>query len=104
MREAPADGNQLGMTQDPSLAIVLAAGKGTRMKSELPKVMHGLAGAPLIAHVLAAARAAGIGRIGAVIGPGMTSVADAMRGIDPNVQVFVQSEQLGTADAVKAAH
>jgi bifunctional UDP-N-acetylglucosamine pyrophosphorylase/glucosamine-1-phosphate N-acetyltransferase len=93
----------MGMTQDSSLAIVLAAGKGTRMKSDLPKVMHGLAGAPLIAHVLAAATGAGIGRIGAVIGPEMNAVAEAVRAFDPKLEIFVQAEQLGTADAVKAA-
>ena len=47
------------MTQSSaSLAIVLAAGKGTRMKSALPKVLHKIAGAPMIAHVLSAAQAA----------------------------------------------
>ncbi len=91
------------MTQTEALAIVLAAGKGTRMKSDTPKVMHELAGAPMIAHVLKAARGAGIGRIAAVVGPGMESIASASRGVDPKIEIFVQTDQAGTADAVKAA-
>ena len=47
------------MTQNSDLAIILAAGKGTRMKSERPKVLHRLAGATLLAHVIEAAKAAG---------------------------------------------
>lgn len=91
------------MTQ-PSLAIVLAAGKGTRMKSALPKVMHRLAGATLLAHVLRAARAAGLERSAVVIGPGMEEVGNAASALNPpKLQVFVQAEQLGTADAVKTA-
>ena len=91
------------MTQVSVLAIVLAAGKGTRMKSERPKVMHALAGAPMLAHVLATAKAASADRICVVVGPNMEEVADAARGLDPDVATFVQAEQLGTADAVKAA-
>ncbi len=91
------------MTHPSALAIVLAAGKGTRMKSALPKVLHRLAGLPMLAHVLRAAQAAGIGRSSVVIGPGMDEVGQAALAIDPKLQVFVQPEQLGTADAVKAA-
>jgi bifunctional UDP-N-acetylglucosamine pyrophosphorylase/glucosamine-1-phosphate N-acetyltransferase len=97
------NGDRRGMTQNSVLAIVLAAGKGTRMKSDRPKVMHGLAGAPLIVHVLAAAKAAGIGEICVVVGPGMDEVAGVARSLDPALPVFVQPEQHGTADAVKAA-
>ncbi|MFZ0569729.1 MAG: NTP transferase domain-containing protein, partial [Rhodomicrobium sp.] len=50
-------------------AVVLAAGQGTRMKSAIPKVLHPLAGAPLVAHVLQAAAAAGAVRCSAVIPP-----------------------------------
>ncbi len=90
------------MTQSSALAIILAAGKGTRMKSALPKVLHHLAGAPMLAHVLRAAEAAGISRGGVVIGPGMEDVGQAARAVDPKLDIFVQPDQLGTADAVKA--
>ncbi len=91
------------MTDNSALAIVLAAGKGTRMKSDLPKVLHRLAGATLIAHVIEAARSAGLERLAVVVGPGMDEVASAAAAIDSGIGVFVQAGQLGTADAAKAA-
>ena len=91
------------MSQTPSLAIILAAGKGTRMKSELPKVMHKLAGATLLAHVMKATRAAGIDRTALVVGPGMEKVGAAASALDAKAEAFVQAKQLGTADAVKTA-
>jgi bifunctional UDP-N-acetylglucosamine pyrophosphorylase/glucosamine-1-phosphate N-acetyltransferase len=91
------------MTNNSALAIVLAAGKGTRMKSERPKVLHGLAGAPLLAHALRSATDAGLDRLALVVGPGMDDVAATAANLDPRLEVFVQAEQLGTADAVKAA-
>ena len=91
------------MTQNSALAIILAAGKGTRMKSEQPKVLHRLAGAPLLAHVLQAAKSAGLDRLAVVVGPGMDQVGAIATKLDPKIAVFVQAKQLGTADAVKAA-
>jgi bifunctional UDP-N-acetylglucosamine pyrophosphorylase/glucosamine-1-phosphate N-acetyltransferase len=91
------------MTETSSLAIILAAGKGTRMKSALPKVLHKLAGAPMIAHVLDAAQAAGVAKLALVVAPGMEEVAQAATSLDRKLEVFVQPGQLGTADAVKAA-
>ncbi len=91
------------MTHPQALAIVLAAGKGTRMKSALPKVLHKLAGAPMIAHVLKAAAEAGIGRTCLVVAPGMEEVSAAAQALDPKLTIFVQKEQLGTAHSAKAA-
>jgi len=91
------------MTQNSILAIVLAAGKGTRMKSDIPKVMHVIAGAPMLVHVLNAAKGAAVGEISVVVGPGMDEVAGVAKSANPQSQVFTQAEQRGTADAVKAA-
>ena len=54
--------------QDAPLAIVLAAGKGTRMKSELPKVLCEAAGRPLVSYVIDSLRKAGVGKIVSVVG------------------------------------
>jgi bifunctional UDP-N-acetylglucosamine pyrophosphorylase/glucosamine-1-phosphate N-acetyltransferase len=91
------------MTQNSVLAIVLAAGKGTRMKSDIPKVMHEIAGAPMLIHVLNAAKAAAVDELCVVVGPGMDQVAATAKSTDADLPVFVQAEQRGTADAVKAA-
>jgi bifunctional UDP-N-acetylglucosamine pyrophosphorylase/glucosamine-1-phosphate N-acetyltransferase len=85
---------------DARLVIcVLAAGKGTRMRSELPKVMHRLAGQPLLQHVLTTGEALAPSRIAVVVGPDMPSVA-AQAGRHATV---VQERQLGTGDAVRVA-
>lgn len=90
-------------TSRKALAIVLAAGEGTRMKSETPKVLHAVAGRSMLAHVLASVRAAGVERVAIVVGPGHDDVrAEALR-LAPQAQVFVQAERLGTAHAVLAA-
>jgi bifunctional UDP-N-acetylglucosamine pyrophosphorylase/glucosamine-1-phosphate N-acetyltransferase len=83
--------------------IVLAAGQGTRMNSDLPKVLHELAGAPLFAHALAAGGAADPDRTVLVTGVGAEAVARAAKAIDPDIAVAVQAEQLGTAHAVAQA-
>ncbi len=86
-----------------ALAIVLAAGEGTRMKSDTPKVLHQVAGRAMIAHVLAAVAAAGVDRPAVVIGPDRDDVrAEALR-LAGQSEVFVQTERLGTAHAVLAA-
>jgi bifunctional UDP-N-acetylglucosamine pyrophosphorylase / glucosamine-1-phosphate N-acetyltransferase len=91
------------MMQDTALAIILAAGKGTRMKSERPKVLHRLAGAPLLAHVVSAAKSAGLARLAVVVGPEMDEVRASAMAFDAKPGIFVQQAQRGTADAVKAA-
>jgi bifunctional UDP-N-acetylglucosamine pyrophosphorylase/glucosamine-1-phosphate N-acetyltransferase len=83
--------------------IVLAAGQGTRMNSDLPKVLHRLAGAPLVAHALAAARALDPERLVVVAGHGAEAVEAAVTEIEPEAVVVRQTEQLGTAHAVAQA-
>ncbi|WP_267357866.1 MULTISPECIES: bifunctional UDP-N-acetylglucosamine diphosphorylase/glucosamine-1-phosphate N-acetyltransferase GlmU [unclassified Methylobacterium] len=84
-------------------AIVLAAGKGTRMRSDLPKVLHRIAGRSMLGHVLAAVQAAGAGRIAVVAEPGRDDVAAEIAKAAPGAQIFPQAERLGTAHAVLAA-
>lgn len=83
-------------------AIVLAAGKGTRMKSDLPKVMHHANGRPMVEWVVAAARAVGCSPVVLVIGHG----ADVVRGhfqVAEDVEFVMQMPQLGTGHAVDQA-
>ena len=80
-------------------AVVLAAGMGTRMKSALPKVMHAIAGRPMIGHVLANLAPLNAAPVVVVVAPGMGSVADA---VAPHATA-IQERQLGTAHAVLAA-
>lgn len=80
------------------VAIVLAAGKGTRMKSDLPKVLHRVGGKPMLLHVLDAAEAAGATRSLVVIGFGADQVRAAIGG--RRADIVLQREQLGTGHAV----
>jgi bifunctional UDP-N-acetylglucosamine pyrophosphorylase/glucosamine-1-phosphate N-acetyltransferase len=91
------------MTARPWLSIILAAGLGTRMKSGLPKVMHAIAGRPMVAHSAAAAVAAGANKLAVVIGPEMGSVSGALSQFADLTSYFVQAERHGTAHAVVAA-
>lgn len=81
------------------VAVVLAAGKSTRMKSTLPKVLHEVCGRPMIEYVLDAAREAGVERIVAVVGHGADQVKAALAK-DLDVEYALQSEQKGTGHAV----
>lgn len=83
-------------------AIVLAAGKGTRMRSALPKVLHPLAGKPLVKHVLETASHTGVERIHLVVGHGADSIKESLQG-QSKVDFVTQNEQLGTAHAVMQA-
>ncbi|MEX2169690.1 MAG: NTP transferase domain-containing protein [Pirellulales bacterium] len=84
---------------DSAVAIVLAAGKGTRMKSDLPKVLVPVCGRAMIRYVLDALRAAGSGRILVVIGYRSDLVLQELAG-EPGVEFVEQTEQLGTGHAV----
>jgi bifunctional UDP-N-acetylglucosamine pyrophosphorylase/glucosamine-1-phosphate N-acetyltransferase len=79
--------------------VILAAGKGTRMKSRRPKVLHDLAGRPLIEHVLAAADGLKAASTTLVVGHGADEVRAALAG-RPNLRFVVQSPQLGTGHAL----
>ncbi len=85
------------------LAIVLAAGEGTRMRSTQAKALHEIGRQSLLAHVLEAVRLAGANEIAVVVGPDQDAVAKEARRVAPNAEVFVQRERLGTAHAVLAA-
>ncbi|TGE34074.1 bifunctional UDP-N-acetylglucosamine diphosphorylase/glucosamine-1-phosphate N-acetyltransferase GlmU [Desulfosporosinus sp. Sb-LF] len=82
------------------VAVIMAAGKGTRMKSKLPKVMHSLAGKPLIEHVLDAVTQVGIKRPLVIVGHGREIIEDSIFG---RAEMVVQTEQLGTGHAVMQA-
>ncbi len=83
--------------------IVLAAGQGTRMNSDLPKVLHQVGAAPLLHHALSAGQSLDPDRIIVVAGHGAEAVTSSARAFDDRIIVVVQAEQLGTAHAVAAA-
>ena len=91
------------MTTRSCLSIVLAAGLGTRMKSDQPKVMHEIGGLPLVGHVLKTLETAGSERISVVTGPDMPSLETLVYDLAPNARCYVQNDRLGTAHAVLAA-
>ncbi len=88
------------MSEPGAIAIVLAAGKGTRMRSAAPKVLHPLGGRPIIRHVLDTARAAGIAEAVVVVGHEGGRVAAAA---GPGAVIARQEEQRGTGHAVLQA-
>jgi bifunctional UDP-N-acetylglucosamine pyrophosphorylase / glucosamine-1-phosphate N-acetyltransferase len=83
------------------LAVILAAGEGTRMRSLLPKVLHKVAGRSMLGHVLESVRQAGVDTISVVVGPDREDVEKEACGA--GAQAFVQRDRLGTAHAVLAA-
>jgi bifunctional UDP-N-acetylglucosamine pyrophosphorylase/glucosamine-1-phosphate N-acetyltransferase len=93
----------MSMTSRKALAIVLAAGEGTRMNSDKAKVLHAVAGRSMLGHVLASVAAADVRDIVVVIGPGRDDVRAEAQKLAPNARVFMQTERLGTAHAVLAA-
>lgn len=82
---------------DSLVAVILAAGKGTRMRSDMPKVLHTVGGKPMVNHVLDIAKKAGALRRIVVIGFGGEQVAPKVEG---QAEIIVQEEQLGTGHAV----
>ncbi len=82
-------------------AIILAAGQGTRMKSAKAKVMHAVAGRPILGHVIAAVRAAGVSRVVVVTAPGADDVRAYAAG--EGAESVIQNEQLGTGHAAACA-
>ena len=91
------------MTVRSCLAIVLAAGEGTRMRSALPKVLHAIAGRSLLSHVLRAVAETKVTAAAVVVGPNQEAVAAEAERVLPGAQCFVQRERRGTAHAVLAA-
>lgn len=83
--------------------IVLAAGQGTRMNSDLPKVLHRLGAAPMLHHALRAGQSLEPERVVVVAGHGAEQVTRAAHAFDETIEVVVQAEQLGTAHAVAQA-
>jgi bifunctional UDP-N-acetylglucosamine pyrophosphorylase/glucosamine-1-phosphate N-acetyltransferase len=81
--------------------VILAAGQGSRMKSALPKVLHPVAGRPMLVHVVAAAQLLGAKAIHVVVGHGAEQVKKALGATD--IQWVLQDKQLGTGHAVLQA-
>ncbi len=79
-------------------AVILAAGRGTRMKSEIPKVLHPILGKPMIEYVIDTAKEVGVGDIIVVAGFGKELLKDALKG----TKVVIQKELLGSGDAMNA--
>jgi bifunctional UDP-N-acetylglucosamine pyrophosphorylase/glucosamine-1-phosphate N-acetyltransferase len=90
------------MRKQALTAIILAAGKGVRMKSDLPKVLHEIWGRPLLAWILRAAEKAGAGRFVVVVGHRADSVKKAFAG-DHRITWALQRRRLGTGHAAGAA-
>jgi bifunctional UDP-N-acetylglucosamine pyrophosphorylase/glucosamine-1-phosphate N-acetyltransferase len=86
--------------ESPVAAIILAAGKSTRMRSKLPKPLHPLCGLPMTGHVIEACRSAGVSRIVVVVGHEADSV---QKGLGDNIEYALQEIPRGTGDAVRSA-
>ncbi|MBB1498644.1 bifunctional UDP-N-acetylglucosamine diphosphorylase/glucosamine-1-phosphate N-acetyltransferase GlmU [Paracoccus sp. MC1862] len=91
------------MTERAVALIVLAAGQGSRMLSDLPKVLHRLGGVPLVGHALAAGRSLDPERVIVVAGHGAEAVTKAVGRLNPEARIAIQPEQLGTGHAVAQA-
>ncbi|MGH3657148.1 MAG: NTP transferase domain-containing protein, partial [Micromonosporaceae bacterium] len=87
----------------PAAVIVLAAGKGTRMKSRTSKLLHQIAGVSLLGHVVGTARALQPDHLAVVVGHGREQVVPHLADLDPDAQPVVQEVQGGTGHAVRTA-
>jgi len=87
----------------PLAAVILAAGKGERMGSDLPKVVHDVAGRPIVWWVVDAVRRAGAERIVVIVGYGADAVRAVFAGDDADIEYVIQTEQLGTGHATRCA-
>lgn len=85
------------------LAVILAAGDSTRMKSSMSKVLHPVAGLPMIGHVMKAVASAGISDVALVLGRDAETVAKAAHTDEVSVRSFIQTQRLGTGHAVLSA-
>ncbi|MEM9331387.1 MAG: bifunctional UDP-N-acetylglucosamine diphosphorylase/glucosamine-1-phosphate N-acetyltransferase GlmU [Pseudomonadota bacterium] len=85
------------------LAVILAAGEGTRMNSTLPKVLHSVAGLPMVLHVMRVSQKAKCDTISIVTGKSAEKVDKIVKDENPSAMVFEQTQRLGTAHAVLAA-
>lgn len=83
--------------------VILAAGKGVRMRSDLPKVLHPIAGAPMLHHTMRAALSLAPARLAVVVGHGADAVAAAARRLVPDAAICQQTDPLGTGHAVRMA-
>jgi len=79
------------------VGMVLAAGQGTRMKSQMPKVLHQLAGKPMVSYIIDAAKGAGVHRFFCVVGKNRSQIVEVL---GEDVEYVVQEEQLGTGHAL----
>jgi bifunctional UDP-N-acetylglucosamine pyrophosphorylase/glucosamine-1-phosphate N-acetyltransferase len=91
------------MATRSALAIILAAGEGTRMKSATPKVLHPVGGLPMLGHVLRSVAASGIEDVAVVVGNDAEAVTGFVKTHAPKATTHIQAERLGTAHAVLAA-
>ena len=98
--------NRLIKDLDPTMSIalvILAAGKGARMQSNLPKVLHEIAGAPMLVHAMMAGQSLAPERCIIIAGHGADAVAGVAINQNSDVEIIIQSEQLGTGHAVDQA-
>lgn len=87
-------------TKDESVsAIILAAGLGTRMKSDLPKVLHEVCGKAIVSHVIDAVKKAGVGQVGLVLSGDLSRFSSLLEHYQ-DTSVCIQNNRLGTGDAV----